>query len=147
MIWTLLAQISFAIWFFVIHFIPLPPVNDIDQFPNKPSWNLFLLGNWMIQLILIFGGLYHIYFTSGLLIYFSLLLIGHLNTWWLPYLFGWPKVFAEDMTIDHKITIRFLPPHNNRPVPDVGYCIFGLLLITAYILTWYTLLEAKSPFN
>lgn len=137
--WTFFTQMSFAIWFLITHFIPLPPLNDIDQFPNQLSWKLFLFGNWITLLILIFGSwFHHIYFTIGLLIYLSLLLVGHVNTWWLPCLFGWPKVFAEDVSIDHKVTTRFLSPRGNRPVPDVCYCIFGALLVTAYTLTWYS---------
>jgi hypothetical protein len=141
MSWTFLMQISFAIWFFVIHFIPIPPLNDIDKFPNKTSWKFFLFGNWVVLLALIFGYwlTHHVYFGIGLLIYLSLLLTGHLNTWWLPYLFGWPKVFAQDSTIDHKATVRFLPSRDNRPVPDIGYCLFGILLAAAYILTFYTI--------
>lgn len=62
-------------------------------------------------------------------------MVGHINTWWLPYLFGWPKVFIENVEIDHKCTLRFLPARKNHPVPDVAYCILGLTGLIALILS------------
>ncbi len=137
---TIIYQLVFAIWFFIIHFIPIPPVNDIDKFPNKPTWKLFLFINWVLLMILILGSFFYgFYFKIFLILYLSLILFGHINTWWLPYLFGWPKVFVEDTEIDHKVTLRFLPPKKNRPVPDVGYIILGLTCLMALIMTFKSL--------
>ncbi len=129
-------QLIFAVWFFIIHFVSLPPLNDLDKYPNKSSWNLFLLLNWALLIGLIFGN-YHsnFYCHVGLLSYLSLIMFGHVNTWWLPYFFGWPKVFIDTVEIDHKKTFRFLPQRANRPVPDLAYCILGLTGLLALILT------------
>ncbi len=134
--YTFLSQIIFALWFFIIHFIPIPPLNDIDKFPNTPSWKRTLFINWCIIILLTIGYTFGNFYTKLLFILgLFLFMFGHINTWWLPYLFGWPKVFIEDITIDHKCTLRFLPARKNHPVPDLAYCILGLTGFIALILS------------
>jgi len=134
--YVLLSQTIFAAWFFIIHFIPLPPLNDIDKFPNAPRWKRTLLINWFVLVLLIIGyALGNFYIKLILILMLCLFMFGHINTWWLPYLFGWPKVFIDSVEIDHKCTIRFLPSWGNRPVPDLAYCILGLTGLIALIFS------------
>lgn len=125
--YTLFSQIIFATWFFIIHFIPIPPLNDIDKFPNAPEWKKKLFITWLVIVALIIGYTFgNFYAKLPLILMLSLFMFGHINTWWLPYLFGRPKVFIDKVQIDHKATLRFLPARSNRPVPDLAYCILGL---------------------
>lgn len=140
--YTLLSQIIFASWFFIIHFIQIPPLNDIDKFPNAPSWKRTLLINWLIILFLIIAYTFgNFYIKLPLILYLSIFLFGHINTWWLSYLFGWPKIFIDKIQIDHKRTLRFLPGRGNRPVPDLAYCILGLTGLIAFILSIFNLVN------
>lgn len=98
--YTLLSQSIFATWFFIIHFIPIPPLNDIDKFPNSPSWKRTLFIHWLVLVMLIIGYSLNFFYLKLLLIaVLSLFMVGHINTWWLPYLFGWPKVFIDSVQI------------------------------------------------
>jgi hypothetical protein len=92
--------------------------------------------HWIVLMLLIIGSaLGYFYMTIALILFLAFFMFGHINTWWLPYLFGWPKVFVEQVQIDHKCTMRFLPARGNRPVPDVGYCILGMMGFIALFLT------------
>lgn len=134
--YTLLSQLMFSGWFFIIHFVPIPPLNDIDKFPNAPDWKKRLFISWVILILLVIGYSFGtIYLRLPLILTLCLFIFGHINTWWLPYLFGWPKIFIDNVEIDHKATLRFLPPRGKRPVPDVAYCILGLLGLATLILS------------
>lgn len=134
--YTLISQLTFAIWFFVIHSISILPLNDIDKFPNAQPWKRKLFISWLIIIFLIIGYTFgNVYAKLLLILILSLLMFGHITTWWLPYLFGWPKVFIDKVKIDHKTTFRFLPAYENRPVPGLAYCILGLTGLIALALS------------
>lgn len=132
--WRYVIQVMCSLWFFTIHFVPLAPLNDIELFPNASSWVRVLALNVIIQQLLLLGQVIDVpaaVFCAAC--YWGLLLIGHINTWWLPYLVGWPKTFVDEVVIDRRATLRFLPARGNRPVPDVAYCVLGVLALGAFL--------------
>lgn len=69
-------------------------------------------------------------------LFWSVSLVGHILSWWMPYFFGWPKAFLENAEIDNAKTYYFLPLRKNYPVPDFNHCIIGLLAIFAFFTSW-----------
>lgn len=137
--WTTLAIIAqsvFTLWFAITHWVPLPRLNNLDEeaFPNERRTNLIL---HLFQLASILGFAYHLFWIMLLgTLFWSVSLVGHILSWWMPYFFGWPKAFLENAEIDNAKTYYFLPLRKNYPVPDFNHCIIGLLAIFAFFTSW-----------
>lgn len=93
----------------------------------------------IFQLISIVGFYYYIYWMMIVgLVFWSLWMIGHINSWWLPYLFGFPKVFNKDAVEQNKKTLQILPPIKNHLIPDACHIVLGILSATVTISIWIT---------
>lgn len=136
MTWAVLAQAASTIWFAVTHWIDLKPLNHLDEeaFPHERRTNLIL---HFFQLASIGGFLFYI---KGLMligvIFWSVSMLGHILSWWLPYFFGWPKAFLKNAVADNAKTYHFLPPRDNHPIPDLNHCIIGALLVVVTLSSW-----------
>jgi hypothetical protein len=142
--WTLIAvisQIAFTAWFALTHWFSLPPLNDLSKeaFPNERRINIIL---HVFQLASIVGFIFCIKWLMWLgALFWTLSLVGHITSWWLPYFFGWPKAFLKDAAIDNAKTYHFLPERNNHPIPDLNHCVIGVLCTLAFISSWSTLVQ------
>ena len=124
-------QILWAIYFAITHWISMPPWNDLRQelFAGERNINLIILGAVAVSII----GFYFHYkpiMWFGVL-FWSVSMIGHISFWWLPYFFGFPKVFIEE---DVPTTSwKFLPPIKNHPIPDACHMVIGILTLLPFI--------------
>jgi hypothetical protein len=130
---TIAAQVSCTAWFFLTHWVPLPPLNDLKEeaFSNERATNLVL---HFFQAASIAGFIFHINWLMWLgALFWTISFAGHLISWWLPYFLGWPKAFLKNAEVDNAKTYHFLPPRKNHPIPDLNHCIIGLLVLFAMI--------------
>lgn len=63
-------------------------------------------------------------------------MFGHIMSWWLPYIFGWPTAFLENAKEDNQRTYYFLPLRYNHPVPDLVHCVLGFLSLWTFLELW-----------
>jgi hypothetical protein len=73
--------------------------------------------------------------------FWTLSLIGHITSWWLPYFFGWPKPFLENAERDNAKTYHFLPKRKNHPIPDLTHCLIGILIVLSCFTSWMAVLK------
>ena len=133
---TVLSQVAFFIWFAVTHWIPLPPLNDlsVEAFEGERQTNIIL---HVIEVISLIGCYYNIMLIKYVaLVFWNICMVGHVMSWWMPYFFGWPKVFLENAEIDNARTIHFLPKRGKNPIPDVVHCVIGVLSVWVLYAMW-----------
>ena len=142
--WNTLAivmQIILVIWFAFTHWIPLPPLNNLtkEAFSGEKQINLFM---HTIQIVIISGFFLRIrqLILFGV-VFWTIWFIGHIFSWWVPYFFGFPKVFLKDAVIDNAKTYHFLPSRGNHPIPDLNHCILGFLSLLTVIAVGIAAIE------
>jgi hypothetical protein len=137
--WNTLAivfQMACTLWFALTHWIPLPPLNDLsaEAFPNERRINILLHA---FQLGSIAGFYFQLWWLMWIgVAFWTLSLIGHIFSWWLPYFWGWPKAFLKNAESDNAKTYHFLPKRKNHPIPDLNHCVIGLLIVAATFASW-----------
>lgn len=139
-LFAILSQIAFTGWFALTHWISIPPLNDLSKeaFPKERLTNLIL---HVFQLGSIIGFIFQISWLMGIgVAFWTLSLIGHVTSWWLPYFFGWPKAFLQNAQVDNAKTYHFLPSRKNHPIPDLVHCIIGILALISCIASWGAIL-------
>lgn len=142
--WNILAiisQISFTGWFALTHWIPLYPLNNLSEeaFPHERQTNLILHA---FQLVSIVGFFFQIHWLMWIgVIFWSVSLIGHILSWWLPYFIGWPKAFLQNAEVDNAKTYHFLPVRKNHPVPDLNHFIICVLILITFISSWMVIIN------
>ncbi len=138
---AIISQLLSTAWFALTHWISLPPLNNLSEeaFPHERQTNLILNA---FQIASMVGFLFQLHWLMWIgVIFWSISLIGHLLSWWLPYFFGWPKAFLQNAEQDNVKTYHFLPVHKNHPVPDLNHCIIGVLLFFTLFFSWITLIN------
>jgi hypothetical protein len=155
---ALTSQIVLLVYHQVTTWIDLHPFNGVRHYSTKERLaeagaNAVLMGLAPIG----FAVHIHPLMTFGVVYYFVLLAI-ELWIWWLPYftvptgrwraVYNWVLALATSNferadTLDHwtaihqrlhRDTLTFLPPRENRPVPNLEHTILhALTLVTALI--------------
>lgn len=136
---AVLSQIAFTAWFTLTHWISLPPFNNLKEeaFLHERRTNLIL---HLFQLSSIAGFAFHIVWLMWIgALFWTISIIGHITSWWLPYFFGWPEGFLKNAEADNAKTYHFLPPRKNHPIPDLNHCIIGILAMLAFTTSWMAL--------
>lgn len=141
--WAIVFQIAFTLWFALTHWVSIPPLNDLsdEAFPNERRTNIVL---HIFQLVSICGFYFQLHWLMWVgVVFWTLSLIGHITSWWLPYLYGWPKAFLKNSESDNVKTYYFLPKRKNHPIPDMTHCMIGVLVVFAFIASWMSVLNAN----
>jgi hypothetical protein len=139
---TLLALQAFQVLFLWIHdWIPLGPLNDIAAV-RRPDTSQHLALATVIQSapfsiglvfsLLYFGRPYPHWFYNWLWITYSVLFLGQMRAWWIPYLFRAEPERAARYRLMFGNTHSFLPQRNGL-VPNTAHVL--LHLSTAATLT------------
>ena len=133
---TIIAQIILTFYFAVTHWIPLPPWNNLAKEPFKNERKINLIMH-VFQAVSIIGFYYHTYWMMIIgLVFWSLWMVGHINSWWLPYFFGFPKVFSENAVEQNKETLQILPPIKDHLIPDACHIVLGVISVIVTITVW-----------
>lgn len=119
----------------LIDFVPLAPFNDVKAVPFGKKVGGLLMN--YSPLILIAFALHDgspigvMLSTVGCLLY----LLGHLNAWWRPYLFGATKKELIEYQAMFQRTFKILPRIATNPVPDVQHMILGVVVLAMTVTT------------
>ena len=142
--WNQLAMIMpfiFLAYQLLIDWANLFPWNDIAT--KTPKTRLIeLLLNYSPLLLIAYGFYQHtptakLYALIGSVAY----LIGHLNAWWRPYLFGASAKEKAEYEQYFSRTYKFLPPIGEHPIPDSEHVVLGficLLMVGCSCLAYFT---------
>nr|WP_061231006.1 hypothetical protein [Leptospira weilii] len=134
-------QLIYTTYFFVTHFIPMKPFNDLSKeaFSNEKKVNLSIIA---VQLAIVPFFLYDIFWGICFgAFYYLVNVFGNAMSWWFPYFFGWPKSFAENAEEENKKTFRILPPIKNHLIPDVVHIGITILIWANWILSLQEVLQ------
>ncbi|MGC9667545.1 hypothetical protein ACNTMW_13425 [Planosporangium sp. 12N6] len=123
------AQLTLTGYFALTHWVPMGRFNDLSgehQTVNaamQTAMAALAIGTFL-------DARYAIWIAA---VYYTLWMIGHLMSWWVPYLTGWPHSSTRDK---YPTGIPVLPARGNRPTPDLLHTILGLLSVAALATTW-----------
>lgn len=126
---SVMSQALLTLYFAITHWINLYPFNDRSHvsFQYEPQINILMHG---IQILSIYGFAYKVKFLMILgILFWSLWLVGHVVTWWVPYIFGASAKQIRDYQEDFGRTYKFLPSYTNHPAPDACHTILGILTL------------------
>lgn len=134
--------------FMVFHdWIPVPPLNNIDAIKKSHSIHLRLFssilnGSTVLIPLLITLNYYQNDIPhsacNSLVIFYAILTIGTICSWWIPYFFGSSPQHKQGF-IEYKQTHHFLPPRGDNVVPNTLHVLLHLqvwicLAISVYLL-------------
>jgi hypothetical protein len=126
------SQLALTAYFTVTHWVDLPPFNDLRD-EDQPRNLLFQVP----MAVLAAGTLLHWRWVLPVAaVYYTLWMAGHLLSWWVPYLTGWPRAVVAGNT---QRAYAFLPQIRERPTPDLLHSILGVLSIVVLVSTFAAL--------
>lgn len=122
-------------WLALTEWVPLAPLNDLSNGNLRPRL-LAAAINYPFPL-LIAGGValgepWSLITASALC---GLILVGHVTSWWLPYLGVSSKAQREVYARDYANTLKILPTEGHAVVPDVQHMVVGLLTLAMLVTT------------
>ena len=147
LIFSVITQFIFIIYFSITHWIPLFPWNDIRKEGIFKAERIGVVVHNILQIFSISS--YYMEWKPGMwvgLIYWSILFTFHILEWWIVYFFGWPTFFVKTTKEASATTYKFLPPIKNHPIPDACHFFIGILaisvVISIYIYNFYFLFHS-----
>jgi hypothetical protein len=147
---SLICSILITLFLLLHDWINIYPLNDLATFNKYCSLRNKIImtivnTSFFIIYTLILMYYWTTTFSSYAKIYIvtcnTLFLIGILFSWWIPYLFGWPKEHIKDLHKTHGTTHTFLPHIKNNPTPNTLHVIFHLIFVINMIAS-YLLINA-----
>lgn len=140
-----LACSSLILLFLLLHdWIDIYPFNDLATFNqhcslrNKILMTVFNAPFFLVYtcILLYFWSMpFSLYAKSYLIICNVLFFTGIIFSWWMPYLFGWPKEQTQELNEVYRKTHSFLPHIGNNPIPNSMHVIFHLVFVINAIAT------------
>lgn len=130
---TVIAALTMLAYQLVIDWIPLFPWNDVSK--KTPRERVLETAiNYSPLLLIAYGfanprGIGWTIATIGCAVY----MVGHLNAWWRPYLFGATEKEHAEYSRLFANTYRILPPIRTNPVPDAEHMVIGVLTLVMLI--------------
>lgn len=145
---------SLILLFMLVHdWVPMGSLNNVDAIRNVHSRRALItmtsinVGQIFILLSLVLffiGRKYPIWISIWLVIHPTIIFIGALFSWWIPYLFGYG---AEEKANDYNMmfgdTHSFLPIMNGI-VPNTLHTLFHLTLLFCILLTCFIIYKKRK---
>ncbi len=144
-----LAQIIIILFNAVHDFITIAPFTDVQALRKRHSLKLLvtsaiihtLIDLWGLFLTLFYyPGPYPLWVKINLIAIYTLLTIGIIHDWWIPYLFGSTEKHKEEYSV-YKNTHHFLPARGDNVVPNTIHVLFHLLAWFCCAVSWYLLFD------
>lgn len=124
-----ISQIALTAYFTLTHWIPVRGFNDL-RFENRAANAYIQILMGVLALSTLLGHRVELWVATG---WYTLWMVGHLLSWWVPYLTGWPKGAME---VNKQRAYAFLPRVRDRVTPDLLHTILGTLSVFALLFTW-----------
>ncbi len=147
---TLFIILQFILLLFMIFhdWISIPPFTDIAALKANTSYFYRLLGSFINGMIVFIPlMLTLIYYQSGIprsteitiFIFYLILTIGTICSWWVPYLFGSSQEHKKQFS-RFKNTHHFLPARGDNVIPNTLHVVLHLQVWACLIIATYLLL-------
>ena len=148
---------SLILLFMIVQdWVPLGSLNDVEAIREVHSSqslitmtiiNVFQILILLSLVIIFIGKTYPIWLSIWLFIHPTIIFIGALFSWWIPYLFGYG---AEEKVDDYHAmfgdTHSFLPMMNGI-VPNTLHTLFHFTLLVCILLTCFIIIQKKKSEN
>lgn len=129
----IILQFSLLLFMLFHDWIPIPPFNDISALKLSDSDFYRLLGSIIngltvlipLTLTLIYQPTIPLSIYVTIVLFYLLLTIGTIFSWWVPYIFGSSENHKLQFS-KFKNTHHFLPPRGNNIVPNTLHAILHL---------------------
>jgi len=126
------SQLVLTGYFVLTHWVPLPPFNDL-RFENRTANAYVQVLMALLAVSTLLGHRFEMWVAA---IFYSLWMVGHLISWWVPYLTGWPRAAME---VNRQRAWTVLPRIRDRVTPDVLHTGLGALSVVTLVSTWLAL--------
>ena len=123
------AQLVLLAYYAFTHWVPMKGFNDL-RFENR-SANAYT--QILMAVLAVSTLLGHTVETWIAAAWYTLWMVGHLTSWWTPYLTGWPRA-AMDANKQRAYT--FLPRIKDRVTPDAMHTVLGAISVVVLVTTW-----------
>lgn len=79
--------------------------------------------------------------TAVAALFYSVWMLNHLFSWWIPYLTGWPHgLDRRNRHAGHTI----VPVRRGRPTPDLVHTGLGVLSLVVLVVTWFAAVKSHQ---
>ena len=138
----LLFFMAFHDW---VHIPPFINIRDLEKHSTKKgrlinSIIFFFLIFIPLMLTVMYRPLFPLWVLITILVFYDLLTIGTILSWWVPYFFGSSEQhklgFAE-----YKNTHHFLPARGENVIPNTFHVILHLQIWTCFGISLYLLIQ------
>ncbi|HEV2601978.1 MAG TPA: hypothetical protein VGT41_06845 [Candidatus Babeliales bacterium] len=145
----LIAQITLMIFMLLHDWLDIPPFTNIKALREKHSLNELILSTlvnagtiaWcLIILRTYYPGPYPCWVKINWIIIYTLLTVGTICAWWLPYIFGSSPARKEGLS-EYKHTHTFLPARGDNTVPNTLHILIHIQVWFCCVVSWYLLLQ------
>ena len=142
---TLVCSLLILLFLLFHDWIDAYPLNDLKRLNRHCSFkNKILMTLINVPFFVIYLGILLMYWSEPFSFHarFYLTLcnivfcIGIIFSWWLPYVFGWPKSQAQELGQMYNSTHTFLPRIGTNPTPDTLHILFYAVFIINMIATF-----------
>lgn len=143
-IWQLLllCTITFHDW------VHVPPLTDIRTLEKQHSRKerfitssiFFLWVSVPLALTWYYQNAYPWWVLVTLVVFYAVLTMGTIFSWWVPYFFGSSLSHKTDFQV-FKNTHRFLPARGDNVIPNTFHVLMHLQIWTCFIISLYLLIK------
>lgn len=140
---------TILLFFMALHdWIHLPPLTDIRELEKHHSKKQRLIASSIYAILVLIPLSLTLFYKDNLsswiliniVIFYLLLSIGVILSWWVPYFFGsseeHKKAFAE-----YRNTHHFLPARGDNIIPNTLHVIFHLQIWACFVISLYLLIK------
>ncbi|MBE1486345.1 hypothetical protein [Plantactinospora soyae] len=132
---AIIAPLVWLGWLVLIDWVPMFPLNDLDVISAEDR-AIAAAANYPIPLLIAgavaLGRRWSHVAAVGLS---TLCVVGHVNSWWLPYFGSATAAARADYLEYYSQTLRFLPTAGHDVVIDVQHTVVGLLTLAMLAAT------------
>lgn len=138
------------LFFMTFHdWVHLPPLTDIREMEKHSSWTGRFI-NSTVFFFLIFIPLfltwhyrlnYSFWVTLNIVIFYALLTLGTIISWWIPYFLGSYSESFKNVFDEYKTTHHFLPAIGDNVIPNTFHVILHLQIWTCLVISLYLLVK------
>lgn len=143
----LITQIILTLFILLHDWIDLPPFTDLKALRKEHSMRLLIISTiintgtvlcGLLMTILKYPGPYPLWIKVSWIIIYTLLTIGTITAWWIPYFFGSSARYKAGFA-EYKNTHTFLPARGNNVVPNTLHIILHVQVWFCCAVSWYML--------
>lgn len=142
-------QITLSLFMALHDWVEIPPFTHAKALREQHSWQLILFSTlintlpvlWALYLTCsYYPGPYPSWVTISFVIIYTMITIGTICSWWIPYILGSSEKHKQGF-IEYKHTHAFLPPRGDNVIPNTLHVLLHLQVWICCVISWYLLVN------